>query len=206
MTRAGASGTRTKLLDGTVDYILRHGLTDLTLRPLAAALKTSPRMLIYFFGSKEQLVTEALARARVRQQQELARLVLTEGRRRDRLGKAWDVWSSEANTKYAWFFFDVYASAMRNRKRFPGFLEQLVKGWLPFFEQALAGAGVEPERRSPLATLISAIIRGLHLDLLATGEKTRIDGAFQELLHLLSLPQPRTTTAHRRPLNFKRRR
>jgi AcrR family transcriptional regulator len=162
-------------------------------------------MLIYFFGSKEQLITDALARARVRQQQELARLVLTEERRRDRLAKAWDVWSSEANTQYAWFFFDVYASAMRNRKRFPGFLEQLVKGWLPFFEQALAGAGVESERRSPLATLISAVIRGLHLDLLATGEKTRIDAAFQELLHLLSLPKPRATKAHRRTLNSKRR-
>jgi AcrR family transcriptional regulator len=162
-------------------------------------------MLIYFFGSKEQLITEALARAWARQQQELARMVLTEGRRRDRLAKAWDVWSSEANTKYAWFFFDVYASAMRNRRRFPGFLEQLVRGWLPFFEHALAGAGVEPERRLPLATLISAIVRGLHLDLLATGEKTRIDSAFQELLHLLSLPRPRATKAHRRTLSSKRR-
>ena len=94
---------------------------------------------------------------------------------------------------------------MRNRKRFPGFLEELVKGWLPFFEQALADAGVEPERRLPLATFISAAVRGLHLDLLATGEKTRLDGAFQEMLHLLSLPRPRATRSRRQTFNSKKR-
>jgi AcrR family transcriptional regulator len=205
MARAGVPDTKTKLLEGTVNYILRHGLTDLTLRPLAAALKTSPRMLIYFFGSKEQLITEALARARVRQQQELARLVSTEGTRGERLAMAWDVWSSEANTRYAWFFFEVYALAMRNRKRFPGFLERLVKGWLPFFEEAVAGAGVEPERRLPLATFISATIRGLHLDLLATGEKTRIDSAFEEMLHLLSLPRLDANKSPRQTVNSRKR-
>jgi len=76
---------------------------------------------------------------------------------------------------------------MRDRKRFPVFLERLVKDWLPFFEQAVAAAGVERERVSPLATFILATIRGLQLDLLATGEKARIDGAFQEMLRLLSL-------------------
>jgi hypothetical protein len=91
-----------------------------------------------------------------------------------------------------WFFFEVYALAMHNRKRFPGFLEQMVKEWLPFFEQVVAAAGVERRRVTPLATFILATIRGLHLDLLATDEKTRIDGAFQEMLRLLSLSRSRT--------------
>ena len=121
------------------------------------------------------------------------------------MAMAWDVWSSEANTRYAWFFFEVYALAMRNRKRFPGFLERLAKGWLPFFEESVAGVGVEPERRLPLATFISATIRGLHLDLLATGEKKRIDSAFQEMLHLLSLPRPHATKSHRQTVNSKKR-
>ena len=77
------------LLDEIVDYILKRGLGNLTLRPLAAALKTSPRMLIYFFGSKEQLITEALTQCRVRQQQEFARILSTRGNRRQRLAFAW---------------------------------------------------------------------------------------------------------------------
>ena len=163
MTRAADPNIRAKLLEEIVDYILKRGLADLTLRPLAAALDTSPRMLLYFFGSKEQLITEALALTRTRQQAAFARLISTSGKRREPLSLAWEVWSSEESKRYLWFFFEVYALAMRNRKRFPGFLERMVKDWLPFFEQAVAAVGVEPERVSPLATFILATIRGLHL-------------------------------------------
>jgi hypothetical protein len=91
------------------------------------------------------------------------------------------------------FLFEVFVLAMRNRKRFPGFLERMVKDWLPFFEQAVAAAGFEARRVAPIATFILATIRGLQLDLLATGEKPRVDAAFQEMLWLLSLPRPRGT-------------
>jgi AcrR family transcriptional regulator len=189
MTRARVPEARVKLLEGVVDYIMKQGLADLSLRPLAAALGTSPRMLLYFFGSKERLIAEALAQSRMRQQQEFARALSTKAERRQRLALAWEVWSSEESKKSLWLFFEVYALAMRDRKRFPGFLERLVKDWLPFFEQAAATSGVEPERVTPLATLILAAIRGLQLDLLATGERARIDGAFREMLRLLSLPR-----------------
>jgi hypothetical protein len=85
-------------------------------------------------------------------------------------------------------FLEVYALALRNRKRFPGFLERLVKDWLPFFEQGFATGGVPPERVQAMATFSYAAIRGLQLDLLATGERDRIDAAFRELLRMLSLP------------------
>jgi AcrR family transcriptional regulator len=205
MTRAADPNIRAKLLEGIVDYIMKRGVTNLTLRPLAAALDTSPRMLLYFFGSKERLIAEALTQARTRQQEEWTRLLSTSGKQRDRLAVAWEVWSSEENTWLMWFFFEVYVLAMRNRKRFPGFLEGMVKDWLPFFEQAVAAAGVEPERVSPLATFILATIRGLHLDLLATGEKTRIDRAFQEMLRLLSLPRQRAIRDVRKGSIVKKR-
>jgi AcrR family transcriptional regulator len=179
------------LLDRTVDYVLKRGIVDLTLRPLAAALNTSPRMLLYFFGSKERLITEALAQAGTRQQQEFERLLSTRGKRRTRLTLAWEFWSTEENRWFLWFFFEVFVLAMRNRERFPGFLERMVKDWLSFFEQAVEAAGFEPRRVTPLATFILATIRGLQLDLLATSEKPRVDAAFQEMLRLLSVPRPR---------------
>jgi AcrR family transcriptional regulator len=193
MTRAANPAIRTKLLERTVDYVLKQGLVDLSLRPLAAALDTSPRMLLYFFGSKERLIIEALAQARVRQEQEFVRLLSIRGNRSDRLTLAWEVWSLEENKQFLWFFFEVYALAMRNRRRFPGYLERMVKDWLTFFEQAVEAAGVGPKRVTPLATFILATIRGLQLDLLATGEKPRVDAAFQEMLQLLSLPRPLAT-------------
>jgi AcrR family transcriptional regulator len=148
-------------------------------------------MLLYFFGSKEHLIAEALTQARKRHQEEWTRLLMARRKRRGRLALAWEVWSSEENKWLMWFFFEVYALAMRNRDRFPGFLEGMVKDWLPFFEHAVEAAGVEPRRVTPLATFILATIRGLHLDLLATDEKDRVDGAFREMLQLLSLPRSR---------------
>src|SRR5215831_15721553 len=115
MTRSADPAIRAKLLEQIVDYILKRGLTDLTLRPLAAALDTSPRMLLYFFGSKEQLITEALTQARTRQKQEWERLLSTKSNRRDRLALVWEVRSSEENK---WFFFEVYTLGMKDRKRF----------------------------------------------------------------------------------------
>ena len=50
-----------RTLDKAADYVLEHGLEGLSLRPLAAALGTSPRMLLYDFESKERLVDEVLA-------------------------------------------------------------------------------------------------------------------------------------------------
>src|SRR6476661_687928 len=54
------------LTEATLDYVLRHGLLGLSLRPLAASLGTSDRMLIYHFGSKAGLITEVLELANSR--------------------------------------------------------------------------------------------------------------------------------------------
>jgi AcrR family transcriptional regulator len=49
MKEGPVTNHRAKLLDEVADYILSNGLADLSLRPLAAAIDTSPRMLLYFF-------------------------------------------------------------------------------------------------------------------------------------------------------------
>jgi len=190
MTSAADPERRTKLLDQIIEYIMRYGLAELSLRPLGAAINTSPRMLLYFFGSKERLIMEAVTEIRLRQQKEFARVLIAPASRRERLLGAWELWSSPESEKSLWFFFEVYALALRNRKRFPGFLERLVKDWLPFFEQGFASGGVPPDRVQGMATFTYAALRGLQLDLLATGEKTRIDAAFHELLRMLALRSP----------------
>ena len=54
------SDRREVLAEGATDYVLEHGLLDLSLRPLAAALGTSDRMLLYHFGDKDDLVATVL--------------------------------------------------------------------------------------------------------------------------------------------------
>ena len=54
------SQRRLDLLNASVEYILNHGIADLSLRPLAANVGSKARLLIYHFGTKDSLVTEAM--------------------------------------------------------------------------------------------------------------------------------------------------
>lgn len=51
---------RDELVAGIAAYLLDNGLTGLSLRPLARALHTSDRMLLYYFGTREALVASSL--------------------------------------------------------------------------------------------------------------------------------------------------
>lgn len=53
---------RAEIIEGTAAYILRQGLGTLSLRPLAAELGTSDRMLLHYFNGKDELVAAALER------------------------------------------------------------------------------------------------------------------------------------------------
>ncbi len=46
MARPPNPSIRASLLDQAVDYVIANGVADLTLRPLAKALKTNARMLV----------------------------------------------------------------------------------------------------------------------------------------------------------------
>src|SRR4051794_30855411 len=67
MARPPDPDRRASLLEAATAHVLDHGMANLSLRPLAQAISTSPRMLLYHFGSKEELVTEILAAARRQQ-------------------------------------------------------------------------------------------------------------------------------------------
>lgn len=60
MTGRGRPEQRAALLSGAVEHVLVHGASGLSLRPLAAALGTSDRMLLYYFGTRERLLEAVL--------------------------------------------------------------------------------------------------------------------------------------------------
>ena len=54
------SPRRQELLELAYEYVLEHGVGDLSLRPLAAAVNSSPRVLLFLFGSKAELIHGAV--------------------------------------------------------------------------------------------------------------------------------------------------
>ena len=162
-------------------------------------------MLLYFFGSKEQLISEVLVQIRLRQRAEFVRAVSGTGRRKERFLRAWNTWSSPRRGKFWRFCFGVYGFALQNPQQFAEFLKRVIGDWLPPFEQAFGAAGFPPERARSLATLSLAAMRGLQLDRLASGDRSRIDAAFGELLGLLTLASHRAANEGTPPTKGRRK-
>jgi AcrR family transcriptional regulator len=185
MGRSADPARRTELLDAVAEYLLENGLADLSLRPLAGAIETSPRMLLYHFGSKEQLVVAALGRARERETELFSVWAQKMDAAEDPeqlVRRAWGWMSDPASEPFMRLFFEVYGMALQQPHRYPGFLDHAVEDWLGALTERLRDAGVDHRDARNAATLVIAVARGLLLDLLATGDRQRINRAIDSLV------------------------
>lgn len=159
---------RTDVLARAADYVLERGLAGLSLRPLAKALGTSPRMLLYDFGSKEQLIDEVLAQIRRREETLLEADVRT-------LEDVWRWIAAPERKPFLRLFFEVYVGALGRPEA-----EPFVRDWLEFLR-----AHWRPPVDDATATLMVAVVRGLLLDRLATGDDERTDAALRRFSELI---------------------
>jgi AcrR family transcriptional regulator len=155
---------RAQLLEAAIDYAIEHGLSDLTLRPLAEALGVVPNTLVHHFGSKEELVSEVLNG--VRDRLRAMRAEMQDDPDADPLMGVWEWTSSPERLSFFRSFFEAYGMALRQPESFELFLARVVEDWLT----------AEPADRER-ATLELALLRGLLLDLLTTGERDRVERA-----------------------------
>lgn len=181
---------RTELLDKAVDYVCRHGLSQLSLRPLAKALGTSPRNLLYYFGSKDDLVVEIIRRARARQQATMANLKLSADLPPGQVTRIlWRQWTDPKRLPLMRLFFEIYSLAMSDPSRFPGFTERAIGEWLTALEGCCTLPGYSCADARAFATVLIASFRGLMLDVAATNDRARIDRAAELLFTLIDNAQ-----------------
>jgi AcrR family transcriptional regulator len=178
---------RTELLRKIVDYILDNGLGHgISLRPLAKAVHTSPRMLMYFFGSKEQLMAEVVRYVRLREELDFVQAVAGPGGRKQRLLRLYDSRVASPRTANFWrLCFGIYGVAVQRSTPFAEFLEGMTRDWLEALEPIFSDLPRAEARN--LATVTLAAARGLQLDLLSTGDRGRVRAAFLETVKLLGL-------------------
>lgn len=196
MPRTADDARKNELLDRAVDYVLREGLAALSLRPLAKATGASPRLLLYYFGSKEALVVEIIERGRARQRETMSNLkLIADLSPRAVTRTLWRAFSDPAWEPLMRLFFEVYGLALQDRTRFPGFVESAVDDWLAALETCCSRDGFTRDDARALATVTIAGFRGFLLDLCATHDRARIDRAFDLWLSMLdyaSLTKERT--------------
>ena len=167
MARPVDPNRRAAVLAKAADYVLERGLAGLSLRPLAKALGTSPRMLLYDFESKERLIHEVLAEIRRREASLLEAEVHT-------LEDVWAWIAAPEREPFLRLFFEVYVAGLAK-----GEAEPLVRDWLDFLRTSW-----HPPVDEATATLMVAVVRGLLLDRLATGDRRRTDEALRRFAEL----------------------
>ena len=178
------SPRRTELLEASYQYVLEHGLVDMSLRPLAAAVGSSPRVLLYLFGSKDDLVRALLARARQDELVLLNNLRTThEATLRAAAEQLWDWLVAPEHLSLLRLWFEGYARSLEDTTGpWAGFARQTVDDWL----HLLSGFQPAPWRNTDSAvaerTHVLAVLRGCLADLLATGDVSRTTAAVSRAL------------------------
>ena len=167
---------RQALLDACTDYALEHGLPA-RLGPLAAATGTSSRMLIYHFETRDGLLREILGQARQRQLDVFTDLlrVRPEEPYPATLARAWAGMTGPHGRPYLRLFGRLHDSA--GEPLWPGFRKAATTDWLAPLEDGMGSL--------ELATVVLAVIRGLLMDLDATGDTARTDRAWHAFLATL---------------------
>ena len=169
---------RDQLLQATAAYVLRHGVSRLSLRPLAAAIGTKARLLIYHFGSRDALVSAALAAILARIQREFESLQANVPL--DRALLAFWRWATDpANAPYLRLVFEVHGLAPRQPRMFGGYARNAFVTWRGILTTALARSAKTARQKELVATVVIAVVDGLLLDYLATGDRVRTTRALE---------------------------
>jgi AcrR family transcriptional regulator len=166
-----------QLLDGAVQYLLEHGVANLSLRPLAEALDTSPRILMFHFKSKEGLLQDVLAEVQLRLQDSFAAMAKRHvaGDGPALIVRFWKWASSAKNLPYLRLGYEVQIVAASNPAMYGRYLKRISKDW-----QSLTFAALrEAERNESITTLCIAVFDGLFLELISSGDRARLTRALE---------------------------
>lgn len=173
------SSRRADLLDASIEYMLAQGVADLSLRPLAAGVGSKARLLVYHFGSKEALVTEAMIVVRERVQQAFTAR-MSDGRPHSatQVIRAFWKWAiSPEHERYLRLFFEVQGLALQKPSRYGMYLKGATSSWVEMLATVLPDV-IPTSKRKALATLAVGSTFGLLLEYLSGGEPKQVNHAF----------------------------
>jgi AcrR family transcriptional regulator len=182
---------RERLLNAAIDHIAARGISDLSLRELGAAIGSSHRMLIHHFGGREGLLV-AVVQAVEERQRALLGDVIPDPQASP--GEAMRAWWKHISDEALWpnerLFFELYGQALQGRPGTIALLDGIIDAWLEPAASLLAELGLENGQAA--ARLGIAVTRGLLLDLLATGDRERVDAAMD--VHIAAMEALLATT------------
>ncbi|MFD5813228.1 TetR/AcrR family transcriptional regulator [Streptomyces sp. NPDC127038] len=191
MTRPSDQTKRRDLTDRVRAYLVRNGLAGLSLRPLAQALGTSDRMLLYYFGSKDAMVAEALALDERRPLLRARDTLDATATPRDPAGirrfmeEIWRQFGAPDLRRALPLYLEIMAASLIDPDRYGPVLGDVLTEWTDLLASVFRGLGMTEGRAQTEARLLVDATFGLVVASLAEGGRERADAAFHALLDRL---------------------
>ena len=155
---------REELLDQVTDHVLEHGLIGLTLRPVAAAIGTSDRMLIYHFGSRDGLVSAVVAQAGARSVVAVDALPAARSVRAG-VNALWAAYQTEPLNSCLDVYCQAAATGLIGEEPYLSDARASNEKWAVSLQDYLVRCGAPPRRVRRIVTLVDSALYGFHLDL-----------------------------------------
>ncbi|MER5473013.1 TetR/AcrR family transcriptional regulator [Streptomyces sp. NPDC002935] len=191
MPRPTDQAKRLDLIDRVRAYLIRNGLADLSLRPLAQALGTSDRMLLYYFGTKEGMVAEALALDERRPLLRARSVFEHVGSPRDPaelrrfMEEVWEQFRAPDLRSALPLYLEIMTAGLLHTERYGPVLHDILTEWTGLLGSAFRDLGMtEARARTEAAVLVDATF-GVLIASLPDGDLDRADAAFHALLDRL---------------------
>jgi AcrR family transcriptional regulator len=178
----GSPPPKDRLLAHVLEYFMSDGLGDLSLRHIAAAVGSSHRMLLYHFGSKDGLLFEVVRAVETRTREQLAHLV-SAGEVPDTAAAIRAMWGHVADPGQGDFerlFFALYGRGLQGDPYLRPLLRSMTEEWLNANVALSEWRGIPEVVARTHSRLGLAVVRGLLLDLLATGDRDGADAALEQ--------------------------
>jgi len=180
MPRGPDEARRRALLDALIEAYAQGGIGGRSLREVAAAVGTSHRMLLHHFGSRDDLLVSIVEEVERRQAAALDDLPPEPGAA---VAAMWADLRRPELRSFERLFFECYARGAQGEAPFARLVPAAVDGWLAEVD-VRSGGTADPA----LVRLGLAVMRGLLLDLVATGDEEGVDAAAARFAALLSPP------------------
>jgi AcrR family transcriptional regulator len=155
---------RDELAEGATDYVLEHGLIGLSLRPLATALGTSDRMLLYHFDGKDDLVATVLRVSTDRSAAEVRAMPAAPDVRRAVLD-LWATMTSPQVSRCQRMYVEAAALGLFGREPYATVVRDSNRVWVDAVADRLVAAGTPRDRAERAVALLDAALTGFLLDL-----------------------------------------
>jgi AcrR family transcriptional regulator len=177
-------------LNGALAYVVKNGLASVSLRPMAADLGTSARILLYHFKSKEDLVRAILGELNARLQHSFKAMAAEEvqPQRFTALQRYWHWAIRPENLPYWRLHYELNILAIQNPAEYGRYRQDRSDQWQTLALQSLSPSHRGGSSATPVVTLAIALFDGLMLELIGGGDEQSLTLALDHFVALV-IPQ-----------------